>query len=156
MSMAAHARIPGVWLTGLLMAAACQADVFVIASAEAPLHTISSKELQALYMGKGQTLSDGLRAQATDLPRNHPLREHFYAQLTGMTPAQVNSHWARLLFSGRSMPPMTLADEATMFTYLKRTPAALGYATAPPPPTSGLKVIMVLKTGADPSQGHAP
>jgi hypothetical protein len=154
--MAALTLPPVVLLTGLLLAASSRADVFVIASAEAPLQAISPKELQALYMGKRQALSDGLRVQATDLPRNHPLRERFYGQLTGMSLAQVSSHWARLLFSGQSTPPLTLTDEASMLSYLKRTPAALGYSTIAPQQPSGLKVVMVLKTGADSARDHAP
>lgn len=142
-------------LIGMLcLSATARADVFVVAAASGPLQAISPKELQALYMGKRQELGDGQRVQATDLPREHPLRERFYNQLTGMSVAQVNSHWSRLLFSGRSTPPTPLSNEEAMLNYLLRTPAALGYTANPPP--SGLKVVMVLKTSPANPQGHAP
>lgn len=144
--------LAGAWLTAL-----CKADVFVVAAADAPLQTISTRELQALYMGKRQGLTDGLRIQATDLPRDHPLRERFYGQLTGLSAAQVSSHWARLLFSGQSTPPFTLNDEAAMLGYLQRTPRALGYSAVPPPAQSGLKVLLVLKSPNNPDTvQHAP
>ncbi|MBP9905762.1 MAG: hypothetical protein KBF66_09405 [Rhodoferax sp.] len=143
-------------LTCLLALGTCRADVFVIASAEAPLQTVDIKEVQSLYMGRRRVLAGGGQVQATDLPRSHPLRELFYVQLTGMTAAQVNSYWARLLFSGQSTPPMTFADETHMASYLKRTPSALGYASSPPAPASGLKTVMVLKSATDTKQGNAP
>ena len=133
----------------LLASASARADFFVVASAQAPLQAISPKELQALYMGRRQALVDGQRVQATDLPRDHPLRERFYGQLTGLSPAQVNSHWARLLFSGQSTPPVVLGDEASMLSYLKRTPSALGYTATAPVQPPGLKVVMVLKSSSD-------
>lgn len=136
-------------LVWLVVSASAHADFYVVASAEAPMQAISPKELQALYMGRRQALVDGKRVQATDLPRDHPLRERFYVQLTGMSLAQVNSHWARLHFSGQSTPPFVLSDEASMLSYLKRTPAALGYTASAPLQPSGLKVVMVLKSSGD-------
>lgn len=143
-------------LTSLLALGSGHADVFVIASSDAPLHVVDIKEVQSLYMGRRRALTVGGQVQATDLPRNHPLRELFYTQLTGMSVAQVNSYWARLLFSGQSTPPITMADESNMAAYLKRTPSALGYASGPPAPSSGLKVVMVLKSATDATQGNAP
>jgi hypothetical protein len=120
------------------------------------MQVLDIKDVQSLYMGRRRALAGGGPVQATDLPRSHPLRELFYGQLTGMSVAQVNSYWARLLFSGQSTPPITFADESNMASYLKRTPSALGYASSPPAPASGLKVVMVLKSATDTITGNAP
>lgn len=137
------------WLSG-----PAQSDMFVVAAAANPFQSIGPKELQAIYMGRKQNVGGRGGVQATDLPHEHPMRDKFYAQLTGMTAAQVNSHWSRLLFSGRSTPPVIFPNEEAMLSYLLRTPNALGYTFKPPP--AGLKVVMVLKAPTTDLQGHAP
>ena len=155
MSLSNIARMCAV--TGLLwLSGPARSDVFVVAAASSTFQSISAKDLQALYMGRRQETKDGNPVQATDLPRDHPLRQQFYARLTGMTAAQVNSHWSRLLFSGRSTPPVILSNPEAVFGFLLRTPNTLGYTSSPPTPASGLKVVMVLRTSLDNPQGHAP
>ena len=61
-----------------------------------------------------------------------------------MSPAQVNSYWSRLMFSGQNLPPRSLPDEATMVEVIKRSPNAIGWLSKEPADRQ-LRTVLVLK-----------
>ena len=95
-------------------------------------------------MGRNRAFRNGDFAQVYDLPRDSVQRAEFYQHLTGMGPAQVNSYWARLMFSGQTMPPHSVADEATMIETVKRKPGAIGWVRKDPADKQ-LRVLLVIK-----------
>ena len=122
-----------------LLAAACaaaasvaHADFYIVAQAGSPQAAMTQKQAVDLFMGRNRALSNGDFALMLDLPRDHPGRAAFYEALTGLNAAQVNSYWARLLFSGQNMPPRALADEAMVLDALRRNPNAVGWVTKEP------------------------
>jgi hypothetical protein len=109
-----------------------RADFYLIVQASNPQRALTQKEAVDLYMGRSRAFANGDFALVFDLPRNSAQRAAFYQALTGMNPAQVNSYWSRLMFSGQSMPPQSLPDEATMIDIVKRNPNAIGWLTKAP------------------------
>ena len=97
-----------------------------------------------MFMGRSRSFGNGEFALVFDLPRDNPRRAAFYLALTGMSPAQVNSYWARLMFSGQSMPPQPLPDETSMIDIVKRNPSALGWLSKEPTDKQ-LRTLLVLK-----------
>lgn len=135
-------------LAATLMAGGdARADWYVVVNASSPVRTMTQKEAADLFMGRARAFSSGDFVLAFDLPRDHPSRAAFYRALTGMTPAQVNSYWARLMFTGQTMPPQPLPDEQAVQDIVRRNPSALGYLSREPV-DKGLRVVLVLK---DPS-----
>ena len=126
-----------------------QADIHVVVAAASPLKNLSAKEALALYMGKSRTLpaSDNAAAMVLDLPRDNPLRDAFYQTLTNMSPAQINSYWSRLMFTGQTLPPQSVSGEQQMAEAVRRNPVAIGYLSKEPPP--GLRTVLVLKSPED-------
>jgi hypothetical protein len=127
--------------------AAClpaHADVFVVVPATSAVKTMTQKEVVDIYMGRARAFAGGEFALPFDLPRDHPGRAVFYQALTGMGPAQINSYWSRLMFSGQVMPPQPLPSEAAMADLVKRNPSAIGYLLQEPA-DKGLHVVLVLK-----------
>jgi hypothetical protein len=96
-----------------------------------------------LFMGRARTFPDGTLAAALDLS-DDALRAGFYGQLSGMTLPQVNSYWARLMFSGRNLPPQRLDSPDTMMERVKNNPAAIGWLPEAPR-QKGLRTVLVLK-----------
>ena len=131
----------------LLAAALClcawpaHADFYLVVQVNNPQHTLSQKEAVDLFMGRNRAFANGDFALVFDLPRDNPQRAAFYQALTGMNPAQVNSYWSRLMFSGQSMPPQPLPDETARADIVKRNPSALGKE----PVDRQLRVLLVLK-----------
>ena len=126
---------------------AARADFYIVVPASSNVKAMSQKEVLDVFMGRTRAFADGGFALPFDLPRDAPLRSAFYLALTGMGPAQINSYWSRLMFSGQTMPPQPLPSEAAMADLVRRNPSALGYLSQDPQADKGLRVVLVLKTG---------
>lgn len=120
------------------------ADFYLIVQTTNPQSSLTKKEAVDLFMGRNRAFRDGTLAQVYDLQPDSELRADFYQRLTGMGPAQVNSYWARLMFSGQTMPPKAVADEAAMIDTIKRNPSAIGWVRKEPADRQ-LRVLLVIK-----------
>jgi hypothetical protein len=129
------------WLACALPA---QADFYIVVHASNPQRALTQKEAVDLFMGRSRAFANGDFALIFDLPRDHPRRAVFYQSLTGMSVAQVNSYWSRLMFSGQSAPPQALPDETAMAGILRRNPSALGWLSKEPT-EPGLRTVLVIK-----------
>jgi hypothetical protein len=120
------------------------ADFYIVVQASNPQHALTQKQALDLFMGRSRAFDNGDFALLFDLPRDSPKRAAFYRSLTGMSPAQVNSYWSRLMFSGQSMPPQSLPDEATMINIVKRNPNAIGWLSSEPT-DKDLRALLVIR-----------
>ena len=123
---------------------AAKADLYVVVNAANPVKTLTQKDVVDIFMGRTRAFAGGEFAQALDLPRDSATRAAFYIALTGMSAAQVNSYWSRLMFSGQTMPPQQLSGEPAMQEQVRRSPGAIGYLSAEPA-DKNLHVVLVLK-----------
>lgn len=120
------------------------ADFYIVAHVSNPQTALTQKEAVDLFMGRNRAFATGEFATMLDLPPDHPRRAAFYRTLTGLNAAQVNSYWARLMFSGQNMPPQALADEAAVIDALKRNTNTLGWLSKEPADKQ-LRTLLVLK-----------
>ncbi len=97
----------GWWLAALLALAAlpAHADISTVVNVAHPQRSLTHKQALDLFMGRSRVFANGEPALLLDLPRDSPVRAAFYLALTGLPPAQVNSYWSRLMFSGQVLPP---------------------------------------------------
>lgn len=128
----------------LTLALPARADFYIVVHASNPQRSLTQKEAVDLFMGRSRAFANGDFALIFDLPRDHPRRAAFYQSLTGMSVAQVNSYWSRLMFSGQSAPPQSLPDETAMAGILRRNPSALGWLSKEPT-EAGLRTVLVIK-----------
>ena len=142
-------RLKFIALTLLALALPAHADFYVVVHAGNPQRSLTQKEAVDLFMGRSRAFANGEFALIFDLPRDNARRAAFYQALTGMGVAQVNSYWSRLMFSGQSVPPQALADEAAMVGMLRRNPGALGWLNREPT-EPGLRSVLVIKEAAAP------
>jgi hypothetical protein len=133
-------------LSGWLAPFAARADIYVVVNPANTQRPLSKKEVVDLFMGRTRSFSDGESVVALDLPRGSPVRDAFYASLTGLNAAQLNSYWSRLMYSGATVPPQALASEAEVAKLVKRNPNAIGYLSLDhQPPDGGLRIVYFLK-----------
>ena len=104
--------------------ASLRAELVVVAHPAAKVTQLSRSDLINIFMGRYRKLPSGVAALPVDLG---PLRERFYRQLVNKDLAEINSYWARLVFSGQASPPLQVAEEAEMLAYLRRNPGAIGF-----------------------------
>jgi hypothetical protein len=129
-----------------LVSAQAAADIFVIANAASPVRTLTNKEAVDIFMRRTRFDANGDQIIACDLSRDNAVRGDFYRVMTGMSQAQINSYWARLMFSGQVMPPQAFASEQELLNMVRRHPGAIGYLGHEPQERS-VRVVLVLKDG---------
>ncbi len=106
------------------------AEIVVVVSQDSPIETISRSELADIYLGRRSQFADGSPAVPVDQGENSAAYPRFYAAYLDQTPAQIRSHWSRLIFTGRGQPPRSVPNGQAMAETIADDPRALGYMDA--------------------------
>ena len=107
----------------------------------------SSLELQKdlltdVFLKKVERWKDGAAILPVDLPKESTTRQLFTAGVMGRSPEAVNRYWNHRVFGGKGVPPVVLANDADVVSYVSRNTGAIGYVS-PDAPLSGVRVISV-------------
>jgi hypothetical protein len=125
-------------------AAPARADYYVVVGEHSRVTELSRQDVLHLYLGRTRSFPDGSTAAPLDLAQDAQ-REGFYRSLSGLTLAQVTSYWARLMFSGRNLPPARVENEAEMVERLRQDATAIGWLSAAPK-DKGIRTVLHLRT----------
>ncbi len=88
---------------------------------------LSKKNVKKLFMGKKTKLPNGNKAKIIELIDGAPGRLAFHDIATGRSESQLQSAWARLVFTGKAEAPTQVADDAAVIDAVVNTPNAIGY-----------------------------
>ncbi|HEX4779320.1 MAG TPA: phosphate ABC transporter substrate-binding protein [Usitatibacter sp.] len=102
-------------------------DVVAVVSAKSPVTSLNSAQVADIFLGKTSRFPDGTSAVPIDQVEDSPVRDRFYAEYTGKSPAQVKAHWSKLIFTGRGQPPRQVANSAEAKRAIAEDPHAIGY-----------------------------
>lgn len=102
-------------------------DVVPVVSAKSSLSALNSSQLADIFLGKTSRFPDGTLAVPIDQPEDSPVRERFYSQYTGKSPAQVRAHWSKIIFTGRGQPPKQVGSGVEVKRAIADNPNAIGY-----------------------------
>ncbi|MFC0336371.1 hypothetical protein SAMN05421848_1047 [Kushneria avicenniae] len=127
--------------TLLLSAAAARADIAIVINSDSDVQQINRSEAINIFMGRYRKLPDGSVALPID---QTPLRARFYRSLVNKEMAEINSYWARLVFSGQSSPPQQAASTIELVDIITHNTNALGYIDSDQVPAS-MRVLMTLR-----------
>lgn len=134
-----------VLLAGILAcwtaAAAFAADVKVIANPSISASSLSSDELQRIFLQTKSSLEDGTHVQAV-LEKSGSTHEAFVKAYLGKTDAALQTYYRSLVFTGKGSMPKTVSSDAEMVSFVSRTKGAIGYISASAP-AAGTKTIEV-------------
>ena len=111
----------------MLAGGAAAADVVAVVSTKSAVTTLSKTQLAEIFLGNGSRFPDGTPAIPIDQADGSPARDEFYATYAGKSPAQVKSHWAKIIFTGRGQPPKTASTDAEIKKMVAANPQAVGY-----------------------------
>jgi len=103
------------------------AEIAVIANLESNIVKLTQRQITDIYMGRQQYLKNGQKLIPLDQSENSAIRAEFYHLLTGKPISMINAYWARLLFTGRALPPMLVEDNQAMLEAVKNNANAIGY-----------------------------
>lgn len=104
------------------------ADLVVVANPKSGIERLTQDEVINIYLGRYRRLATGIVAEPVDLAGEHELKVRFYRRLVGKTLAEINAYWARLIFSGRTRPPLAVSSVEAALRHVAANPEALAYA----------------------------
>ncbi|MDD1622322.1 MAG: substrate-binding domain-containing protein [Methylococcaceae bacterium] len=103
------------------------AELVVIVNADRNVERISREEVVNIFMGRYRKLADGNAALPLEVKGNAPERRYFYGILLNKSLAEINAYWARLVFSGKTSPPVSVVSGGEVLEGVAGDPAMIGY-----------------------------
>jgi len=105
-------------------------EEFAIFTQNANVAPISKSKAKMIFIGKAKSLKPLGKFTLMDWPLSSPERRAFYDKLLKKTPAQVNSKWASLAFSGQAKPPTEIHNpsQQAIHEWLQNNPKGIAYA----------------------------
>lgn len=118
------------WLLELLSCfgfGARAGELVVIVNPQSGVEQLSKSEVINIFMGRQKKLPSGTTALAVDLAGPNAEKKHFYARLVDKELAEINSYWARLIFSGQGSPPRQAETAEEVLDIVENNKGAIGY-----------------------------
>jgi len=104
-----------------------EADVVAVVSAKSPITTLDKSQVAGIFLGKASRFSNGVQAVPIDQAEGSAVRDEFYGKVTGRTAAQIKAYWAKIIFTGRGLPPPSVSNDTEMKKRISENPGAIGY-----------------------------
>ncbi|GHC29696.1 hypothetical protein GCM10010082_24470 [Kushneria pakistanensis] len=111
----------------LVISTTARADIAIVINDASSIRQISHSEAVNIFMGRYRRLPNDSVALPID---QAPLKARFYKALVQKDMAEINSYWARLVFSGRASPPQQAGTYEDLVDIVTHNNNALGYVDA--------------------------
>ncbi len=111
------------WLM-LVGSAPASADLVVIVNAESGVESLTRDEAVNVFMGRYRKLPSGVAALPVDQAGE---KAAFYKALLNKELPEVQSYWARLVFSGQGSPPRQMENTTEVIDVVINNKGAIGY-----------------------------
>ena len=99
----------------------------VIVNASNPLSTMSRNHAARIFLKKEEKWANGFAVTVVDLATDHPARKAFSTAVLGKEAAAVEAYWRKLIFSGMGSPPLKLASDTEVVTFVGKNVGSIGY-----------------------------
>lgn len=109
------------------LASADNKEFVVIGTSELSPQSLSRSEVVDIYMGRMKRLKNGTYLIPVDIQTENPMRSGFYHELMDKNLSEINSYWARLVFTGRGVPPRQAESVDEIIEIIKHNKGAIGY-----------------------------
>ena len=113
-------------MASLLAAGAVHAasDLVVITNIASGVEKLTHDEVVNIFMGRYRKLPSGMSAFPVD---ENAQKATFYRVLVGKELPEVQSYWARLVFSGQGSPPRQMDSADEVLETVANNKGAIGY-----------------------------
>jgi hypothetical protein len=109
------------------LAGLANAEPVVVVSAASTVKQLSQDEVINIFLGRYRKLPTGETAVPIDQPESSALRAEFYRRLVNKNLNQINAYWSRLIFSGRTAPPLQASSSAEVTSWLETSTTSVAY-----------------------------
>ncbi|HEY0801890.1 MAG TPA: hypothetical protein VGD54_13675 [Steroidobacteraceae bacterium] len=106
------------------------ADVVTVVSSKSAVIALSKRQVADIFLGKSNHFPDGAQAVPIDQPEASNIREEFYKEVAGKSPAQLKAHWSKIIFTGRGQPPKIVLNSSAVKKLLSENLSAISYIEA--------------------------
>ncbi len=103
------------------------ADIVIIGNKAMPDDIIDAKTAKKLWLGKTRKLSGVGKVVILDQAKNSSIKDEFYKHVTNKTSAQAKAYWAKIVFTGKALPPKSLSSDQEVIDYVKSNDNVIGY-----------------------------
>lgn len=114
-------------LLGLISTGASAGELVVVVSAKNPVDALNRDQVINIFMGRFRHFSTGLKAEPIDQHVGSIEKERFYRYLVGKDVSEISAYWARLVFSGRTQPPIQAESAAEQLQLLASKNGGITY-----------------------------
>lgn len=116
------------------------ADVKVIANSSVSAASISSGDLQSVFLLDKDTIGGGHVLPV--LSKGGAAHESFIKTYLGKNDSALQAYYRSLVFTGKGSMPKTLSSDAEVVAYVAKTKGAIGYVSGGAS-TEGVKTLQV-------------
>lgn len=113
-------------LSSVYFLAYADEKIVVVVNPQSGIDSLTKDEVVNIFMGRYRKLSSGAMAQPID-QMNSTEKAEFYKKLVGKNLAEINSYWARLVFSGKTTPPRMAKNTEELLDLMVTLPGAVAY-----------------------------
>lgn len=123
------ARIRSVALLSLALSVltAGASELAVVVNLQSGIEPLTKAEVINIFLGRQKKLPSGKTALTLDLNGENAEKRQFYARLVDKDLAEINSYWARLIFSGQGSPPRQIETTEELLDIIENNRGAIGY-----------------------------
>lgn len=111
----------------LAIGGAARGDVVAVVSSKNPVTSLSKAQVTDIFLGKTTRFPDGTQAMPIDQEEGSPIRDEFYATFAAKSPAQIKTHWTKIIFTGRGQPPKVVSNSVEVRKLIAANPHAISY-----------------------------
>lgn len=109
------------------LGASLSAEPVVVVNASSSITRLGQDEVINIFLGRYRRLPTGDTAIPIDQPENTTLRADFYRKLVNKEPNDISAYWSRLLFSGKTTPPLQAVTSNDVLVLLAGQPGGIAY-----------------------------
>jgi ABC-type phosphate transport system substrate-binding protein len=96
-------------------------------SSTSAITSLSKAQVADIFLGRVSRFANGAQAVPIDQQEGSPARDEFYLAYAGKSAAQMKSHWAKIIFTGRGQPPKTVSNGVEVNKLIAANPQTIGY-----------------------------
>ncbi len=120
--------LPGIILISSLLAVNIQADIVVVVNPDNPIHSLSKKDIQRLFLGRLHKFPDSdMKVEPIDNSENSDDYDNFYSNVINMNKSKLKRYRAHYLFSGKGRLPTQIKSTQKIVKYVSTTKNAIAY-----------------------------
>ena len=116
-----------IFLTLWGLGAGAWAEPVVVVNVASAITRLSQDDVVNIFLGRYRRLPTGDTAIPIDQPENTAVRAEFYRKLVNKEPNEISAYWSRLLFSGKTAPPLQAVSGNDVVVLLADQPGGIGY-----------------------------